>query len=421
MSGTIDRAAPAPLRSAAAIFLLFAFPYFMSANLRAINAVIAPELTQEFALSASQLGLLSSAYFVGFAALQLPLGRWLDRHGPRRVECAFLAFAVAGCMLFAAAGSFDLLVLARTLLGFGVSACLMAPFAGYRQWFAPALQTRLSTWMLMSGSLGMIASTLPVQWLLPYLGWRGVFALAAALLLAALAAIWWLSPQTSQEYQVVRGSEKESSIGYLKVYQHPYMVALMPLCWFTYGGLLALQTLWVGPWLTRVHGLAPAQAAWGVMTVHLSMLCAFLAWGALLPRWVARGREPLDLIVWCTPAGIACLAWIAWAGPQAPTWAWAAALVGLTPAAIAQIHFSHVFPREAAGRANGAMNFQLMLGTFAVQWGLGLAADAFGAAGLGEAQRFQGALALLVAVMVLSQGWLLARRRRALAAAAQNA
>ena len=98
---------------------------------------------------------------------QLPLGNWLDRHGPRKVILAFLAVAVLGCMAFALATSFSGLLAARVLTGMGVSACLMAPLTGFRRWLTPATQLRANSWMLMTGSLGMVAATLPVQWLMP--------------------------------------------------------------------------------------------------------------------------------------------------------------------------------------------------------------------------------------------------------------
>lgn len=89
-----------PPRSAALVFLAFAFAYFLSALLRAVTGTLA----QEFALHARDLGLLSGGYFLGFSATQLPLGRWLDRHGPRKVLLGFLGVAVLGCGVFALAG-----------------------------------------------------------------------------------------------------------------------------------------------------------------------------------------------------------------------------------------------------------------------------------------------------------------------------
>ena len=83
------------------VFLPFAAGYYLSYLLRTVNAVIAPELTRELALSAADLGLLTSAYLLAFAAFQIPLGLLLDRHGPRRVEAGLLLVAAAGTLLFA--------------------------------------------------------------------------------------------------------------------------------------------------------------------------------------------------------------------------------------------------------------------------------------------------------------------------------
>eukprot|EP01034_Spumella_vulgaris_P034810 gene34808-42931_t len=160
----------------------------------AITATLAPTLVQEFSLQSRDLGLLAGGYFLGFAATQLPLGNWLDRLGPKRVELAFLSVAVLGCLAFAWAQSFWGLLAARVLCGAGVSACLMAPLTGYRRWYAPEHQMRSSSWMLMVGAFGMVASTLPVQWLMPVLGWRGIFMVLGALVVVAMLGIAWQTP-----------------------------------------------------------------------------------------------------------------------------------------------------------------------------------------------------------------------------------
>src|SRR5690606_5015831 len=181
-------------RAAVLVFLVFAFTYFLSALVRAITATLSPTLSAAFELTPGDLGLLAGGYFFGFALTQLPLGNWLDRHGPKRVVLAFLGLAVLGCIAFALAGNFTALLAARVLTGMGLSACLMAPLTGYRRWLSHHTQLRANAWMLMTGSLGMVAATLPVQWLMPVLGWRGLFWGLAVLLAVAMAIILWSVP-----------------------------------------------------------------------------------------------------------------------------------------------------------------------------------------------------------------------------------
>ena len=89
-----------PPRMAVVVFLAFALAYFFSALVRAITATLSPTLTAEFQLNAQDLGLLAGGYFLGFSLTQLPLGRLLDKHGPKKIILAFLSFAVLGCMAF---------------------------------------------------------------------------------------------------------------------------------------------------------------------------------------------------------------------------------------------------------------------------------------------------------------------------------
>ena len=109
------------------IYPAFAAGYLLSYLVRSVNAVISPELTREFGLAPGALGLLTSAYFVTFSALQIPAGILLDRYGPRRVEPVLLAIAAIGAFAFAAADGLAGLTFARALIGAGVSICLRAP------------------------------------------------------------------------------------------------------------------------------------------------------------------------------------------------------------------------------------------------------------------------------------------------------
>src|ERR1700694_5203953 len=106
----------------------FALGYFLTYLLRAVNAVVAPDLVAEIGLDAAELGLLTAAYLGAFALFQLPLGVLLDRYGPRRVQVALLGVAAFGCLLFAFGRNALMLTAARALIGLGFCGGLMGGF-----------------------------------------------------------------------------------------------------------------------------------------------------------------------------------------------------------------------------------------------------------------------------------------------------
>jgi MFS family permease len=392
-----------PTGTAVLVFISFAAAYFLSALLRAVTATLAPLFSAELGIGAADLGLLAGAYFVGFAMMQLPLGRALDSFGPKRVLLVLLVIAVVGCGAFAQSTTLATLLAARTLIGVGVAACLMAPLTSYRHSFSPAGQMRANSWMLMTGSLGMIASTLPVQWLLPKLGWRGLFWLIAGLLLAAAALIAMCVRRDAShaaERMPARG-------GYRTIVRHPLFVRLAPMGLFCYGGLIAVQALWAGPWLTRLAQWSPERAAEGLFVINCCMGVTFLCWGAALPRLVARGMSGEVLMAWGMPVSLLSLAANLWLGPQATALHWALWCVLMSLVTLSQPTVGQAMPVAQAGRALSAFNLVVFCGVFVLQWGIGLVIDALRSRGFSDSDSFRVAFGVFGACCLLSYLWYL--------------
>lgn len=411
MSGApVVRGEPIVARAAVAMFLAFAFAYFFSALLRAVTATLAPAFSAELGLSSGDLGLLAGAYFLGFSLMQLPLGRWLDRIGPRRVLLGFLCVAVVACVSFAQADSFAGLWMARALIGVGVSACLMAPMTAYRQRLDETTQLRANSWMLMTGSLGMLASTLPVQWLVPLVGWRGLFWGVAAMLVLAMGLIALVVPR---DRPAVAAALAAAPISYGAIFRHPYFLRLAPMAFVLYGGLLAVQSLWAGPWLTQVAGHSATEAAQGLFAINLSMLCAFFAWGILMPRLRRWGWTVNRLIALGVPLALVLLALAVVLGPRAQAGWWALWCVSCTFVSLSQPAVGQAFPTAVAGRALSAYNLVIFLGVFSVQWGIGLAIDALVGWGWDRPQAMRAAFGLFGVAATSTYGWFLLRRGNA--------
>lgn len=400
------------------VFLAFALAYFLSALIRAITATLSPTLTLEFALTAGDLGLLAGGYFLGFAVTQLPLGAWLDRHGPKKVILWFLAVAVLGCAAFSLATSFAGLLAARILCGVGVSACLMAPLTGYRRWFDPGTLLRSNSWMLMTGSMGMVASTLPVQWLMPVLGWRPMFWGLAALVLLSMLLIGSLVPAwaavTPTAAAAAPGAPDAPAPSYAEVWRNPYFRKLLPLAFFSYGGLVAMQTLWAAPWMTKVAGYSALEAAAGLFWINVAMLLTFWAWGLINPWLARRGWHTDRLVTRVLPYSFVVLALIIIAPEPMLAWSgalWALYCVCCTVVSLTQPAVGMAFAPAMAGRALSAYNLVIFSGVFAVQWGVGLGIDALRRIGLPELLAFQLTMGLFLLCCIASYLYFLLPRR----------
>jgi predicted MFS family arabinose efflux permease len=280
----------------------------------------------------------------------------------------------------------------------------MAPLTGYRRWFEASTQMRANAWMLMTGSLGMVASTLPVQWLMPVVGWRALFLGMGLLVLGAMALIAWKVPPWATA-PLASDESVPINVSYAEVWRHPYFRKMAPVGFFCYGGLVAMQTLWVSPWMIHVVGYTPAEAANGLFWVNVTMLLTFWLWGMASPWLARRGLNAEVLIARGLPFSFVMLAIIIGAGQAQPISSialWAIYCIACTFVSLAQPAVGMAFPSALAGRALSAYNLLIFAGVFTVQWGVGLSIEGFKRLGLGHIQAYQAAMAVFLACCIAS-------------------
>ncbi|KAF0163860.1 MAG: major facilitator transporter [Rhodocyclaceae bacterium] len=387
------------------VFLPFAAGYYFSYFLRNVNAVIAPELTRELAVSAADLGLLTSAYLLAFGAVQLPLGLALDRYGPRRVEAFLLLIAAAGCALFAAGSSLTELAIARALIGLGVSACLMASFKAFSQWFGTERQASLNAAIMAAGGLGALTASTPLSWAIPQFGWRAVFVALAVAGLAAAAGIFSTPDKTGGGQQE---SLRSQLAGLAEVLASRAFWRYAPQSTLIIGGFLALQGLWAVPWLMNFSGLPRDAAAHHLLLMGSGMLVGFLGIAFGVAPLAARGLGPLRLLQVGMGIGLlATLLIVLGAEPGEPLWFIFGLVfsVGNLAYALLQGHYNPAL----AGRVNTALNLMVFVGAFFIQWGFGAAVDALQAGGYALRAAYQITFGGLLALQVASWLWFLKR------------
>ncbi len=388
-----------PIKKAVLVFFVFACGYFISCLLRAITATLSPLLTAEFNLLAGDLGLLAGGYFLGFASMQIPLGYLLDKHGPKNIVSSFLLIAIVGTASFALAQSFAGLLISRILIGVGVSACLMGPLTGYRIWFADEYQQRGNSWMLMIASTGFVFSTLPVQILLPIFGWRWIFGGITILIFIVIILILLFIPSWKSKVD----NKDEKNIGSLSdVWKNKFFRSTIPLGLFNYGGMIAVQTLWAGPWMVRVAGYNPLESAIGLFWINTTMLIAFFVWGYILPKITKLGLETIKLMKFGLPISYLSLLVIIISGENAGAIHFTIYILTSIVLTLTQPAVALSFPTSLAGKSLTSFNLLIFLGTFIMQWGIGLIIDLSQYLGKGEIQSFQISFSFYLLICILS-------------------
>ena len=354
------------------IFCVFAFGFFISNLLRSITATLTPTLTTEFDLSAGNLGLLAGGYFIGFSIMQIPVGFLLDKHGPKKIISSFLVIAVIGTLSFALAKTFTGLLISRIFIGVGVSACMMGPLTGYRVWFAEKYQQRANSWMLMVANLGFVFSTLPVQILLPEIGWRLIFGLIAILTSISIVLILIFIPSWNKKNETI----KDKNLGALsEIWNNKFFISLIPIGFINYGGIQAIQTLWAGPWMLEVAGYNAIQSATGLFWINITMLIAFLVWGYVLPKISELGIDSIKILKIGLPISYIVLFLIILLGQRAGATLFALYMLASIVISLTQPAIALTFAQNLAGKSFTSFNVFLFSGTFFMQWGIGLIID----------------------------------------------
>ena len=383
------------------VFLPFALGYFISYFFRNVNAIIEADLVRDLGFSAASLGLLTSVYFISFASFQLPLGLLLDRFGPRRTESVLLIFAALGALSFSMAESLSGLILGRLLIGFGVSACLMASFKAYVLWFPPDRLPLMNGLQMVAGGLGAMSATVPLRTALEFTDWRGVFLILSGLTLLSALVLWLVYPE--KEGSTGPAPMKKQLEGLKTVLTSRPFLAIAPLVMFSQSAQMAIQGLWAKPWLRDVAGLDEAECANHLMWMMAAMMAGFFLLGLLSERlYQARKISPVTVGVSAMSVFIVLQLLMALGWTAQPMLLMTAFSFFATAGILPYAGLSQIFPKDLSGRVSTSLNLTVFLGAFAVQWGLGEIINLWSSEGKGYAPESYGAAFGSLALLQLS-------------------
>ncbi|MEX2642792.1 MAG: MFS transporter [Acetobacterales bacterium] len=346
---------------------------------RTAMAVVAPELTRDVGIRPDELGFLTGAFFLMVAAMQVPVGILLDRIGPRLTMSGLLTLAVAGTLIFAAAGSMAVLALGRGLIGVGFSAVMMGSLVTFARWVSPAKFAMAASLVMGLGFLGGIAATIPLGLATVALGWRGAFVGMSGICGLGAVLVFLLvrdAPPGHPFHARVPEPVHKVLRGYLEVLRIRDVRFVAAMSFTTFASLLTVLGLWAGPYLYDVHGLDTVPRGKVLMAMAVAGMVGSFAYGPADRLLNSRKR----VIQMASGLSIALLVTLGLLPhPGLPTAAVLLTLfcllVPFSPVVVS--HSRSLFPDRLVGRGMTTLNMVVFAGIFLIQWATGFLVDAF--------------------------------------------
>ncbi|CAB3642971.1 MFS transporter [Paraburkholderia rhynchosiae] len=402
------------------VFLLFSAGYFVSYVFRGVNLGFAPFITRDLGLSAADLGVLTSLYFLGFAGAQIPAGVLLDHFGARRVTAVTLLFAAAGIWMFGAAHSLGMMMAGRLLIGVGVSVCLGAAFKALAQHFASARLPLMNGLVMAIGGFGGVMVGSPLTWILTFSSWRSVCIGLGLLTVAVAFAQWTLAPETKEpHHQASLGAQFQ---GTLHIVRSLAFWKIASFSVVTQGVFYAMQSLWVGAWLRDVQGFDAREAAGLVSILGFAMMAGCVGFGAAARSLERRG---VSLQAFC---GIGMALYvltqllIVFNAPLPASLLWAAYGMFGGTGILTYAVMARSFPAQMIGRVNTTLTLIIFLLIFGFQIGVGAILSHWPAnGGHYPAAAHLTAWGILIALQALSAVWYVLPGRTPVRATARHA
>ncbi|WP_229204461.1 MFS transporter [Duganella sp. CF458] len=379
------------------VFIPFALGHYISWLLRSVNAMLAPQLVAQANLTPSQLGMLTSAYFLAFAFAQLPIGFALDRYGPRRVQFVLLLVAAIGTLAFAGGRDFAGLAMARALMGFGLAACFMSALKALTTWLPAHKVPSVQGYLIAAGGLGAATATLPVRLALHHMSWQWLMIGLAGACIAVALLILFLSPTPP-----AAPPRPFTRSALVETFSHPVFRETAMLVLLPHTVFFGVQGLWIARWLADVPRYSEQAIAWLLYLGMAAVIFGSIAVGQLTECATRRGWRTLDVAA----AGVLlfvllqCAFVSGWRPAQQVLpvlFMLVGCVTGMEYSIVAQ-----AMPPALTGRASTCLNLLIFVGAFLVQAGFGQVIGLWAPSPLGHypAVAYECAFALLVLIQL---------------------
>ena len=343
-------------------------------------AIIVEDLMREFSIPATHLGLMSSALFYAYAAMQLPVGVLCDRIGVRRTVLYFGILGGAGAILFASAAGVQTATLGRLLTGMGTAGIWIPALKYLSLNYRPQVFATLSSIISAAGSFGIILGTLPMALLVEAKGWRFPYFYASLAMILLVAANWYLMKPTPQQPQPSKNNGQNENQRQAQAPGESRTAAPFwkdSVFWFFalwsflfYGALFSFTGLWGASFLQDTFQISRQTAGMHLLFSSVGVVIGSLLWAIVSDR-LLRARKPLIVAGTCAYIVLWSIMFILNAYPGAFLTSLLYFCLGLCGMTFILIYSctKEYFPLQTAGAVMGSVN-AFMMGSVAVFQGI---------------------------------------------------
>jgi len=276
--------APTP---SARLVLLLSTVVFINYVDRGNLATAAPFMQDELHLSATQLGVLLSAFYYGYVVLMTPAGWLAERYGAQLILAIGIVVWSAATLLTGFATGFLTLLGLRLLLGVGESAAFPCASKLLAQTVEVQHLGVANGVMTFGYQLGPAVGTLLGGLLMAKLGWRPVFILFGC---ASLLWLWpWRRAVIAQPARAETASQSQPSFSRI-LKQRALWGAAIGLFSGNYSYYFILA--WLPFYLVKARGFSIDAMAWTASWAYLLNALSALLMGWLTDRWIRAGQSP---------------------------------------------------------------------------------------------------------------------------------
>lgn len=269
-----------------AMYSVAVFFYFYEFLLRVAPQPLQPQLERDFNISYADYGKLAAFYYYSYALLQLPIGVFTDKFGPRRLLTFAIFLCASSTLLFAYTQDFQIACFSRLLIGAGSAFAFISCLKIATVWFPSKWFPLLSGLTLAIGSAGPVVGGGPIALMLEYMDWRQLMIWIGWVGLV-LGGISWLIIRDHNPLQPQLTGQQSDGRAQVSFWDCLLNVIKRPENWLVgaYAFLATAPTdafggAWGALFLRDVHGIPNIEANWAATMTFLGMV-----FGSLLMGW----------------------------------------------------------------------------------------------------------------------------------------